>query len=157
MAGSTDFSQRSWSLIDEWKLDKVIGSGLGDLGLEEETIRKSVALIKILTHHQRWFTTGPSDQTKAYGILESLLKEGEVQQFLQVNQYNDIWWFNKEAFEELLWWLMLISAIEIGSNPLRPVNEMMRDLEECWSMIQTLQEAEERSGYQVEKLLAEVK
>jgi glycosidase len=157
MAGSTDFSQRSWSLIDEWKLDKVIGSGLGDLGLEEETIRKSVALIKILTHHQRWFTTGPSDQTKAYGILESLLKEGEVQQFLQVNQFNDIWWFNKEAFEELLWWLMLISAIEIGSNPLRPVNEMMRDLEECWSMIQTLQEAEERSGYQVEKLLAEVK
>jgi glycosidase len=153
MAGSTDFSQRSWSLIDEWRLDKVIGSGLADLGLEEATVQRSVALVKILTRHQRWFITESSDPMKAHGILELLLKDGEVQQFLQVNRYNDIWWFNKEAFEELLWWLMLISAIEIGSNPLRPVNEMMRDLEGCWSMIQTLQEAEQRSEYQVEKLL----
>jgi hypothetical protein len=157
MAGSTDFSQRSASLIDEWGLSKVIGSGLADLGLEEATVRRSMGLVKILTRHQRWFITESSDPMKARGILELLLKDGEVQQFLQVNRYNDIWWFNKEAFEELLWWLMLISSVEIGSNPLRPVNEMARDLEGCWSMIQTLQEAEEKSEYQVEKLLSILK
>jgi len=114
-------------------------------------------LVKILTRHQRWFITESSSPMKAHGILELLLKDGEVQQFLQVNRHNDIWWFNKEAFEELLWWLLLISSIEIGSNPLRPVNEMTRDLEDCWSTIQTLLEAEEKSEYQVEKLLSILK
>jgi hypothetical protein len=94
---------------------------------------------------------------KAHGILELLLNDGEVQQFLQVNRYNEIWWFNKEAFEDLLWWLLLIASIEIGSNPLRPVNEMTRDLEGCWFMIQTLLAAEEKSEYQVEKLLSILK
>jgi hypothetical protein len=85
--------------------------------------------------------------------MEKLLKDGQVQQFLKVNRYNDILWFNQEAFEELAWWLMLVSAIEIGFDPLRPVKELMRGLERCWSMIQTLQEAGEKSEYQVEKLL----
>jgi glycosidase len=157
MAGSTDFSQRSWSLIDEWGLDKVIGSGLANLGLDETTVRRSITLVKILTRHQRWSLTESSGPMKAHGILELLLKDGEVQQFLQVNRYNEIWWFNKEAFEELLWWLLLISSIEIGSNPLRPVNEITRDLERCWSLIQTLLAAEEKSEYQVEKLLSILK
>jgi hypothetical protein len=88
-----------------------------------------------------------------YQAVEKLLNDSEVHQFLWVNRYNEILWFNKEAFEELLWWLMLISAIEIGFDPFRPVNEMMRNLERRWSMIQTLQEAEKQSEYQVEKLL----
>ena len=95
----------------------------------------------------------PSDQKQAYAILESLLKDSEVQQFLRVNQHNDIWWFNKEAFEEMLWWLMMVAALTIGSDPLRPVNAVVAELERCYAMIQTWQEAEKKSEYQVEKLL----
>ena len=86
--------------------------------------------------------------------MESLLKENEVQQFLQMNQYNDIWWFNKEAFDEMIWWLMMVAALTIGSDPLRPVNAVVEELERCYSIIQTWQEAEEKSEYQVEKLLS---
>jgi hypothetical protein len=71
-----------------------------------------------------------------------------------VNQYNDIWWFNREAFEEMLWWLMMVAALTIGSDPLRPVNAVVAELERCYSMIQTWQKAEEKSEYQVEKLLS---
>lgn len=74
-----------------------------------------------------------------------------------MNQYNDQLWFNKESFEELLWWLMLISIIEIGFDPLRPVNELMKELERGWSMIQKLEEAKGRSEYQVEKMLVSLK
>jgi hypothetical protein len=70
-----------------------------------------------------------------------------------VNQYNDIGWFNKEAFEEMLWWLMMVAALTIGSDPLRPVNAVVEELQGCYSMIQTWQKAEEKSEYQVEKLL----
>jgi glycosidase len=143
-----DFAGQSRSWIDEWRLGKTIAEVLMELELDEATTWRALTLIKILTSHQRWF-----DQKAVHQVMEKLLKDSEVQQFLQVNRYNDILWFNKEAFEELVWWLMLVSAIEIGFDPLRPVNEMMRNLERCWSMIQTLQEAEQKSEYQVEKLL----
>ena len=142
------FSEQSRSWIDGWKLDKTIAGALTELGLDEATTRRSVILVKLLTNHQRWF-----DQKAIYPVVEKLLKDSETQQFLMVNRYNDILWFNQEAFEELAWWLMLVSAIEIGFDPLRPVKELMRGLERCWSMIQTLQEAEQKSEYQVEKLL----
>ena len=61
-----------------------------------------------------------------------------------MNQYNEIWWFNKEAFEEMLWWLMMVAALTIGSDPLRPVNAVVAELERCYSMIQTWQQAEEK-------------
>jgi hypothetical protein len=43
---------------------------------------------------------------------------------------------------------------EIGFDPLRPVKGLMRGLERCWSMVQTLQEAERKSEYQIEKFLS---
>jgi hypothetical protein len=107
----------------------------------------------LLTGYQKWFEAKSSDQKQVHAILEALFKDDEVQQFLQVNRYNDIWWFNKEAFEEILWWLMMVAALAIGSDPSRPVNAVVEELEGCHSIIQAWQQAAEESGYQVEKLL----
>ena len=148
-----DFTGQSRNWIDEWRLGKTIVSVLRDLGLEEAAAWRSLTLIKLLTGHQRWFDVKPSGQKQAYAILESLLKDGEVRQFLQVNQSNDIWWFNKETFDEMLGWLMMVAALAISSDPLRPVNAVVEELERCYSMIKTWQEAEQKSEYQVEKLL----
>jgi glycosidase len=148
-----DFEKQNRMWIDEWRLGKTIQAVLSDLGLEETAVRSSLIVIKLLTAHQRWFEAKPSDQKQSYVVLESLLKDGEVQQFLQVNQYNDTWWFSKEAFEEMLWWLMMGAALTVGSDPLRPVNAVVAELERCYSMIQLWQKAEEKSEYQIDKLL----
>jgi glycosidase len=153
VVSQTGFVEQSRIWIDEWRLGKTIVSVLGDLGLEEEAAWRSLTLVKLLTGHQRWFDVKPSGQKRAYAILESLLKDGEVHKFLQVNRYHDILWFNKEAFGELLWWLMMAAALAISSDPLRPVNTVVEELKGCYSMIQTLQEAEQKSEYQIEKLL----
>jgi glycosidase len=149
-----EFAGQSPTWIDEWRFGKTILSALRDSGLEEATVWNSLTVIKWLTGHQRWFEAKPSNQKQAYAVLESLLKDSEVQQFLKVNQYNDIWWFNKEAFEEMLWWLLMVAALTIGSDPLRPVNAVVAELEKCYAMIQTWHKAEEKSEYQVEKLLS---
>ncbi len=149
-----DFARRSRTWIDEWRLGETILSIHRDFGLDEAAAWSSLTVIKLLTGHQRWFEAKPSEQKQAYTVLESLLKENEVQQFLQVNQYNNTWWFSKEAFEEMLWWLMMVAALTIGSDPLRPVNAVVEELEKCYSIIQIWQEAEEESEYQVEKLLS---
>ncbi|MBM4278993.1 MAG: alpha-amylase, partial [Deltaproteobacteria bacterium] len=123
-----DFPERSYSWIGEWRLDQIIAETLTYFGVEEGAAGRSVTLTKLLTHHQRWFK-----EETVYRVIENLLKDGEVQQFLEVNQYDDILWFNKEAFEEMLWWLMLTAALEIGFDPLRPAKEVVRGLEKCWS------------------------
>jgi hypothetical protein len=143
-----DFPEVSRSWIDEWRLGITIVSVLGELGLDETASWRSVILIKLLTTHQGWFET-----KRAYRVLESLLKDNEVQQFLQTNRYNDILWFNREAFDDLLWWLRLLAAIEISSDPQRPAHQAAKDLEDCYGIMQRLKEAAKKSGYQVEKLL----
>ncbi len=130
-------------------MGKVIASALQDLGLDESAAWQSVAVVKLLTSHQRWFAVQAADApSRAYRILESLLKDDEVRQFLQVNRYQGVLWFNKEAFEELLWWLWLVAVVQIGADPQR-ADEMLA----CSEIIKQLCQAAEKSGYQVEKLL----
>ena len=136
--------------MEAWKTTLGV---LRDLGLEETAVWSSLTVIKWLTGHQTWFEEKLSDQTQAYGVLESLFRDSEVQQFLQMNRHNDIWWYNKEAFEEMLWWLMLVAALTVGSDSLRSVNAVVEELQRCYAIIQTWQKAGEKSEYQVEKLL----
>ena len=153
MVNSKDFGEQSRAWIDEWNFGKTIFRVVRDLGLDETAAWKSLNVIKWLTGHQRWFEVKPSDQKQAHTVLDSLLKDSEVQQFLGMNQYDDIWWFNKEPFEEMLWWLMMAAALEIGSDPLRSVKAVVAELERCYSIIQIWQQAEEKSDFKVEKLL----
>jgi len=148
-----EFAERSRTWIDEWRLGKSLLDVLRGLGLDEAAEWNSLTVIKWLTSHQRWFETKTLDQRPARAALELLLKDGDLRQFLQINQYQDTWWFNKEAFEEMLWWLMMVAGLTIGSDPLRPVNAVIEELERCYTMIQQWQQAEEKSEYRVEKLL----
>jgi glycosidase len=142
-----DFPEVSRSWIDEWRLGKTVAGVLGELGLNDMASLETMTIIKLLTTHQRWF-----EEKKAYQVLVSLLKDNEVQQFLQINRYNDILWFNREAFDDLLWWLMMLAAVEISSDLQRPANQVAKDLEDCYEMTQKLKEAVKSSDYQVEKL-----
>ena len=149
-----DYSEQSRTWIDEWRLGKTTFGVLRALGLEEGAAGSSLTVIKWLTSHQRWFEAKPLDQKQACATLELLFKDEDLRRFLQINQHEDTWWFNKEAFEEMLWWLMMAAALTSGSDPSRPVNVVVEELQGCYSMIQTCQEAEEQSEYQVEKLLS---
>jgi len=142
---------QSPGIIDRLKLGPIFRETLIDLGINEEVASRRVTLVKLLTRYQRWF------EEEMDPLLETLFRDPEAREFLGVNLYANRWWFHKESFEELLWWFMLIAAIEIGFDPLRSVNEMKKELERSWSMIETLQRAEERSGYEVEKLVEWIK
>jgi hypothetical protein len=147
-----DFPEVSRSWIDEWRLGKTIADVLQGLGLDQEAALRAASLTKLLTTHQRWF-----EERTPYKVLDSLLKDNEVQQYLQINRYNGILWFNREAFGDLLWWLRVLAEVEISSDPQRPTHQAAKDLEHCNGMIQKLKEAAKKSDYQVEKLLEAVK
>ncbi len=146
-----DFAEESFKAIGDLKLDSILREALLDLGVEEGSLSKRMNLIKLLARYQRWYE-GEIDS-----LIEKLFNDPEVREFLGTNLFNGIWWFHKESFEELLWWFMLISAIEIGFDSFRPVNEIKNELERSWSMIERLKGAEQESGYQIERFVELVK
>jgi hypothetical protein len=81
-------------------------------------------------------------------VLDGLLADQDAARFLQVNRHNEIDWYNKESFEELLAWLMLIEAVQatvVGED-------VPKTLGAAYDVILALQSAEAQSEYQVEKL-----
>ncbi len=154
----TDFEQISRSWSDEWLLGKIIADVLRDLGLDEGAINWAATTIRILISHQLWFEIPAPRQKRAHQVLESWLKDDEVQRFLQVNRYpptpiGGVLWFNKEAFEQLLWWMLSVAAVVISADPLRPPAEVAQGIVACYDVVRALRRAEEESEYQLEKLL----
>jgi hypothetical protein len=124
--------------------------------LDEDAAWQAVEVINILTTHQRWFEGQAPKAKRAHHVLRSWLEDEEVQKFLQVNRHQGVLWFNKEAFDQLLWWMLLIATVAISADPLRPAESIAREIVTCYDVVRRLQRAEEQSGYQVEKLLEAV-
>jgi glycosidase len=152
-AGEANFEQTSRAWLDEWLLSKVIAGALRDLGLDEGTAWQAVAVIKLLTSHQRWFEMQTPKTRRAYYVLDAWLKDDGVRQFLQVNRYEGVLWFNREAFERLLWWMFAVAAVAISADPLRPAEAVAQEIVACYNVVRKLQRAEKKSEYKVEKLL----
>ena len=153
---------RSW--MDEWMLNKIIASTLIDLGLDERSDWRAVTLIKLLTSNHAWWRLIDIDQVKgqkgaAYSILTSILSDSDALVYLGVNRYQDVLWFNKESFEDLLWWLMVIASVEISGAHIDAdqANVVGKSILPCYQVISNLLASAQASGYKLEKLLDLVK
>jgi hypothetical protein len=153
----SDYGVQSRSWIDEWLLGKIIGSVLVDLGFDEQRSWHGVALVKILTSHQSWNKTEGTRKGRSYRTLRKLLVDQEVQQFIGVNRYQDILWFNQEAFESLLGWLLAISLADITARTSSSDDEMAADIAEVYDIVREWRDAGEESGFRVEALLEKLK
>ncbi len=174
IAGREGFAQRSRSWIDEWLLGKVLGSALQEHGLSPEESWSEVAWLKVLTTHQRWFddarqvAAAPAPGARAgrrreagleriappspARVLETLLRDAELQSVLGVNRYQGELWFNAEAFQRLVLWLEILAVVEASARP-EAEPEAAAALKARLEVAAALGRAAERSGYRVERLL----
>jgi hypothetical protein len=168
-APDRDHAGQSRSLMDEWLLGKLVAGALQDLGLDQAAAWWAVGTIKILISHQDWpqaeagpaaadaATPAGAGAERAYATLVSWLRDPEVQQFLQVNRYGGLLWFNHEAFGQLLRWMLTVAAVDITAGAHRSQDEIARDLAACYDIVHRLKQAEESSEFQVVKLMEAVK
>jgi len=113
----TRFPEQSRSWIDEWLLGRQIADALRGLGSSEDRINRQVDLIRVLTSHQEWHKNvnllSEANREDLRKVIADWLKDVDVQKVIQVHRYEGILWFNKEAFQELLWWMFLLAAVQI--------------------------------------------
>jgi glycosidase len=150
----TGYEEISRSWIDEWLLGKIIATALGDMGLDEHTAWRAVSLIKLLTKHSNWYKRIPVQELDISIWLQDLLADNELQYYLGINRYQDVLWFNKESFDDYLWWMLVITIIEL--DPIEK-EEASGEIFKVYRMIKSIKEAAKVSAYQLEKLLDETK
>jgi hypothetical protein len=73
-----------------------------------------------------------------------------------VNRYQDILWFNKEAFQEILWWMYTCSVIKTCQKTEKS-EELSLEIVAQHQVILELLKAAEGSGYKVEPMLEALK
>ena len=147
-----DWADISYTWIEDWLLSKVISGALHDMNIGDQTARRAVATIKLLIRHHNLLT--PDADANADEMLQSLLREQATQAYLGVNRYEDVLWFNKEAFDAMLWWLMVATVVTAKSDEGLDAEEVIA---RQYALITMLQEAEAVSDYQIKKLLKATK
>ena len=142
------FDEHSRSWLDEWQFGRMLAGVLRDFGLDEGAADYAVTVVKLLTAHQRWFERGATPDMGE--VLSSLFRDNDAQRALQVNRYQETLWFNKEAFERLIWLMFAIATVVYSpTSPDRPASDIFT----FWETVNKLRRASKASGYQVEKLL----
>lgn len=101
---------------------------------DEAIILLEPQLVKILSHYTHPFNNDN---------LLNLLKDEEAKNFLTVHQYDGIWWFNKERFEELLTWLFVNFLVAQDKG----VRENLKEVERVYKSVCEILKLAEEKGY----------
>jgi len=150
--------------------------------LNEAQVQRAVATVRLLVANENWMsasttpsTTVTSAGTPAAAItsateaapleaeepspreiaalaLEMWMEDVEVQRRLGVNRYEGSLWFNKEAFEEWLWWMYAVAVAQEAARE-DMGTPLGKRIANCFAVIHELKMAEEASGYRVEGLV----
>ncbi|MBC7186973.1 MAG: alpha-amylase [Calditrichaeota bacterium] len=154
LSGEEDVAMRSRSFIDDWLLGKEIVASFQQLGFAAPRAEEGLLIVKILTSHQRWFADTTPRRGRAYRIMRRLFADEEVQQRLGVNRYQDVLWFNKERFEDLVQWLVVAGAVDALADYAQRVAQAAQWLLPHLAVVDEWRKAEQASAYQVERFFA---
>ena len=81
------------------------------------------------------------------------LEDPGIRSMLQVNTYNEIEWFNGEAMDNWLNWMMILGTVDVLTDAEIPDEEKTKQLVLVYDWVTKMDKAAGQSGYQVSKLL----
>jgi hypothetical protein len=116
-----------------------------------------MGLTQILLCHERELSDAGERSPRQ--VIEGLLKDGDVRDFLGVNRYRDVLWFNQERFDDLIGGLLATAlvtvAVESPSDGAAAAEDetTAEHVQATTALAEAIQEAEQKSAYQLERLL----
>jgi len=151
LTGEDDWQEISYTWLNEWQFNKILANVFREFtGADDFQVTKMINMVNILTREGK--LNEEIKQKHLREILEARLSDPLLQRYLGVNRYQGILWYNKEAFEEYLWWLTTVNVIEILTHEEQPSHQVKK-IAEIYKIIKKLEEADKTSNYQVDELL----
>jgi hypothetical protein len=141
-----NYEQYSSAWLDEWLLGKIIRETFQKIGCNEEVAKREVLILKILTASN--FTLNFINLYK----IKEMLEDYKVQEYLNFNWYAGILWLNKEALEELIYWLLTTSIINTAYESIDE-EELLSNIANQYKTGRKILQVAEESQYQVKEIL----
>jgi glycosidase len=166
LATEHDFEGQSRSWVDEWLLRKIISGTLQALASDTTTPEDAAAaaargtlLVNALISQQSCLPSYALEPKPAYRVAEAWLKDDDVRAFLKVNRFQNVLWYNKEAFEQMLGLVLLADLIVVATPPVGSslhydLDAVANQINSHYSIVRVLQQAQSTSDYRVDNLLA---
>ncbi|MGA2623250.1 MAG: alpha-amylase family glycosyl hydrolase [Bacteroidota bacterium] len=140
-------NDRQESLLDLWRLAKPLVYSFVRSGIDEDQADRELYLLTALERL-------PALQDAALiPTVEFSLVDPYVKEFLRVNRWDNVLWFNKERFEELLGWIFILSAVQTFTSNDQSIIDAKKKAGVQFSSYNSMLRNAEQSKYQVEGFL----
>jgi glycosidase len=144
-ADPSDAECAASKILDQQRLREPLAEAFAQLGMEGDDRWRAAARIRALLAHKPW---APGDDTKNARAPFSWLQDPDVAWLIGVHSYEDVRYFGKEPYEQLLWWMALPALLRILAAP--KLNKAA--LSELGEQIEARTRAAADAGYQVDGL-----
>jgi hypothetical protein len=123
--------------------------------MDQPAAERGTSLVKLLVSHGAGLPTqNLEEDQKPVQVLHTWLRDAELQHLLGFNRYQSVLWFNKESFDEWVWWAFASAVIDLASKTDDALEKDSAALVSAWyQLVEHLRQAASSSEYQVEKLL----
>ena len=149
-------SAHSQIWIDEWLLRKVIRQALQELPVSEPAADYGSRLARLLTGQIGWQRAEASKTLKPRVVMKAWLEDPGIRDFLRINTYDDIEWFNGEAMETWLEWMLVLGALDVLTDPEIEEDQKTKQMVLMYDWITEIEKAAALAQYQVGKLVGEL-
>jgi glycosidase len=157
LAQPRDYGQVSAAWFRQWQFGKLVQQIFQQLDFDLAAAAHAAGMVHLLIDHMDWFKIKVSSRRKPLLLLHNWLEDPEIRRFLGVNQYEGIEWFNQQAMESWLSWVLTIGVLEMLSTPGINKEELPKKLTGLYDAIAPIQKAIPASEFQIGKLLALLK
>jgi len=134
-------------VADRRPISELITSKMKEIGFSDyEAYRNGQAV--------RWLLNRVpviDEESSTEAFLDTILEDSLIKDYLEINTYNGIRWFNKEKFSDLIWYQRAARFVRLASAD-READEVFEAILSQERLLKELETAVENSGYQLDKL-----
>jgi len=137
--------------FEELQLGSVVAGVFRDLGLDEGSAWRMVSLIRMLGRLPLAGTVlGMPVAEQAPALVDAFVADESVRPYIRVNIWQGVTWFNRESFEQVLWWLLALDALSVAGADSGTVAKSR--LPQAERLIDRLSRAATKADYQLDML-----
>ncbi len=148
-----------WSIIHDIDKSLALDPGIYEMlissalesawDLDPTETHQGYLAVKAMLRHQNWFQNPDITPREA---LNGWLSDSEVSEYLNIHTHEGITWFQKEAFERLLFSMEAVALTMIESDENLTGKEKVKRKSACKKLVAKIDKAKKGSGYRVEEL-----
>ena len=150
-ANEPENTQTARRFVDEEPTSRLVTETLKGLGFGDYEAYKACQAIKWMLINTNWLT---EKDLAASQLLENWLQDEQFKEYLELNEYNQVFWINKEKFETMLWYMHIAAILRYASDPSISSVEQVEAILRAEPIFDALQKAFAQSEFRLDKLQA---